>query len=143
MVQRPRHEPGPGPDSSDRGRSVLTWHCQAPFSQNSNLNYTPNSGPILFGQGEHLGSAEWRCSTFLLMLTELWFGNIPAPRTNYILRSTTPLGESVSNIQPYSANIDQRSWLGLNRSFTHRGRCLFRIEEREGDVRGQDLLTHL
>lgn len=41
------------------------------------------------------------------MLTELWFGNIPAPKTNYILRSTNLDDLSVSNIQPYSANIDQ------------------------------------
>lgn len=80
---------------------------QMPFNQNMSSNYIPTPGPILYGQGEHLGSVEWRCSTFLLMLTELWFGNIPAPKTNYILRSTTLDDLSVSNIQPYSANIDQ------------------------------------
>jgi sphingomyelin phosphodiesterase 4 len=41
------------------------------------------------------------------MLTELWFGNIPAPKTNYILRAATSDDLSVSNAQPYSANIDQ------------------------------------
>lgn len=63
---------------------------QTPFNQNVTTNHLSTPGPMLYGQGEHLGSIEWRCSTFLLMLTELWFGNIP-----------------ISNIQPYSANIDQ------------------------------------
>lgn len=80
---------------------------QAPFNQNVTSNYLSTPGPILFGQGEHLGSVEWRCSTFLLMLTELWFGNIPAPKTNYVLRSTTNEDTTNANIQPYSANTDQ------------------------------------
>jgi len=81
---------------------------QTPFGRSMTSNYLPasNYSPF-YGQGEHLGSMEWRCSTFLLMLTELWFGNIPAPKTNYVLRSA-PLDDlSISNLQPYSANIDQ------------------------------------
>lgn len=79
---------------------------QAPFNQPPS-NEKITSTPLLYGQGEHLGSLEWRCSTFLLMLTELWFGNIPAPKTNYILRTTSLDDLSISNIQAYSANIDQ------------------------------------
>lgn len=79
----------------------------APFNRTTAQSYLSTPGPMLYGQGEHLGSIEWRCSTFLLMLTELWFGNIPAPKTNYILRSANFDELSVSNIQPYSANIDQ------------------------------------
>lgn len=78
-----------------------------PFNQTFSTNQMMSPGPLLYGQGEHLGSVEWRCSTFLLMLTELWFGNIPAPKTNYILRSVTLDDLSISNLQPYSANIDQ------------------------------------
>lgn len=77
------------------------------FNHNFRSSYMTTPGPLLYGQGEHLGSLEWRCSTFLLMLTELWFGNIPAPKTNYILRSTSFDDHSVPYIQPYSANIDQ------------------------------------
>lgn len=81
---------------------------QTPFNPNTNNPmYMSAPGPLIYGQGEHLGSIEWRCSTFSLMLTELWFGNIPAPRTNYILRSTNLDDLSISNVQPYSANIDQ------------------------------------
>lgn len=80
---------------------------QTPFNQNQTHNYISNPGPILYGQGEHIRSLEWRCSTFLLMLTELWFGSIPAPKTNYILRSTNLDDLSISNLQPYSANVDQ------------------------------------
>lgn len=80
---------------------------QNPFNRSISSNYVPTTGPLFYGQGEHLGSVEWRCSTFLLMLTELWFANIPAPKTNYILKSG-PLDDlSIPNIQPYSANIDQ------------------------------------
>lgn len=79
----------------------------APLNQNVTTNYLSTPSPIFFGQGEHLGSVEWRCSTFLLMLTELWFGNIPAPKTNYVLRTTSTEDTSFANIQPYSANIDQ------------------------------------
>lgn len=79
---------------------------QAPFNQPAHIDKI-SPGPLLYGQGEHLGSLEWRCSTFLLMLTELWFGNIPAPKTNYILRSTSLDDLSFSRIQAYSANIDQ------------------------------------
>lgn len=78
-----------------------------PFNQSFAPYQLSSPGPLLYGQGEHLGSIEWRCSTFLLMLTELWFGNIPAPKTNYILRSATLDDLSTSNTQPYSANIDQ------------------------------------
>lgn len=80
---------------------------QSPFNQSLSSNQMTPPGPILYGQGEHIKSIEWRCSTFLLMLTELWFGNIPAPKTNYILRSSNLDDLSISNIQPYSANIDQ------------------------------------
>lgn len=80
---------------------------QTPFNQNLNSNYTSTPGPIIYGQGEHLGSLEWRCSTFFLMLTELWFGNLPAPRTNYVLRSIALDDFSIPDEQPYSANIDQ------------------------------------
>lgn len=83
------------------------FHPQTPFNQNINFNYLPTPGPLLYGQGEHIKSPEWRCSTFLLMLTELWFGNIPAPKTNYILRSTNLDDLSLKNLQPYSANVDQ------------------------------------
>lgn len=80
---------------------------QAPFNQTLSSFHMTHPGPLLYGQGEHHGSLEWRCSTFLLMLTELWFGNIPAPKTNYILRSSSLDDLSVPNVQPYSANIDQ------------------------------------
>lgn len=80
---------------------------QTPFNKTSTSFHMTHPGPILYGQGEHHGSLEWRCSTFLLMLTELWFGNIPAPKTNYILKSTSLDDLSVNNVQPYSANIDQ------------------------------------
>lgn len=80
---------------------------QTPFNQNLNSNYPSTPGPLIYGQGEHLGSLEWRCSTFFLMLTELWFGNIPAPRTNYVLRSTAFDDFSIPDEQPYCANIDQ------------------------------------
>lgn len=78
---------------------------QTPFNQNLNYNYL--STPILYGQGEHIKSLEWRCSTFLLMLTELWFGNIPSPKTNYILRATNSDEAGLFVLQPYCANIDQ------------------------------------
>lgn len=100
--------------TSNNGQSSLPtlfkasiFQPQMPFNQNMTSNYISSPGPISYGQGEHLGSVEWRCSTFLLMLTELWFGNIPAPKTNYILRSTSIDDVSVCGMQPYSANIDQ------------------------------------
>lgn len=71
---------------------------QTPFNQNLNNNYPSTPGPIIYGQGENLGSLEWRCSTFFLVLTELWFGNIPTPKTIHALASTD---------QSYSPNIDQ------------------------------------
>lgn len=83
------------------------FQAQSPFNKSLTSNQMNAPGPILYGQGEHIRSIEWRCSTFLLMLTELWFGNIPAPKTNYILRSTNLDDLSISSIQPYSANIDQ------------------------------------
>uniref|UniRef100_A0A6G1SMY7 Sphingomyelin phosphodiesterase 4 n=1 Tax=Aceria tosichella TaxID=561515 RepID=A0A6G1SMY7_9ACAR len=81
------------------------FHSHMPFNQS--FTNSQISTPLLYNQGEHLGSVEWRCSTFLLMLTELWFGNIPAPKTNYILRAPTADDLSESSAQPYSANIDQ------------------------------------
>lgn len=83
------------------------FQTQSPFNKTLASNQMNAPGPILYGQGEHIRSIEWRCSTFLLMLTELWFGNIPAPKTNYILRNTNIDDLSISSIQPYSANIDQ------------------------------------
>lgn len=85
------------------------FHAHVPFNQSFSTSHMSSHGTLLYNQGEHLGSVEWRCSTFLLMLTELWFGNIPAPKTNYILRAATTddLSVSVSDAQPYSANIDQ------------------------------------
>jgi hypothetical protein len=83
------------------------FHASAPFNQSFSNSQISTPGPLLYNQGEHLGSVEWRCSTFLLMLTELWFGNIPAPKTNYILRAVTADDLSVTEAQPYSANIDQ------------------------------------
>lgn len=83
------------------------FHAHVPFNKNFAASPMPMAGSLLYNQGEHLGSVEWRCSTFLLMLTELWFGNIPAPKTNYILRAATVDDLSVSGGQPYSANIDQ------------------------------------
>lgn len=81
---------------------------QTAYDRNPSSNFTSVAGPILYGQGEHIGSIEWRCSHFILLITELWFGNIPAPKTNFILRSVGPDDVSSSTtIQPFSANIDQ------------------------------------
>lgn len=90
------------------------FQSQTPFNQHQTSGYMSSLGPILYGQGEHLKSLEWRCSTFLLMITELWFGNIPAPKTNYVLGSTNLDELSMScSIQPFCANIDQMTAVRL------------------------------
>lgn len=101
----------PVPQTSQNVPSLFKaslFQPQAPFNQTFSSFHMTHPGPILYGQGEHNGSLEWRCSTFLLIITELWFGNIPAPKTNYILRSSALDDLSVGpNVQHYSANIDQ------------------------------------
>lgn len=83
------------------------FQAQAPFTRTVTTNFMSPAVSLNHGQSDHLGSVEWRCSTFFLILTELWYGNIPAPKTNYILRSSPIDDLSIPSLQPYSANIDQ------------------------------------
>lgn len=100
--------------TSNHGQSPPSLFKPSLFSQGFATSNRPGNpgqmstpGPLLYGQGAHLGSIEWRCSTCLLMLTELWFGNIPTPKTNYVFQVTTLDDLSFPDTQPYSANIDQ------------------------------------